>query len=285
MTNISSSLPSRRARSGSPIRPSTDNPGNRRDTGNRPRPSSSPKQRTKRCASVSPRGRRRISRSSATNVKSTSSRASDSSAISSWIRARSACAAFRKRRRAGTLKNRSRTSSRVPSGQPHGIGSVSWPPSQRNSQPSRAPLRRLWMRARDTAPIDASASPRNPRLPMWSRSATSDSLLVAWLANASGRSSGRKPSPSSAIRIDSAPPCLISIRIRRAPASSEFSTSSLTTDDGRSTTSPAAIWLTTAGGSFLITVRDPRRSGSVHHRTTGRGTAPAARPHPRRCCG
>ena len=37
--------------------------------------------------------------------------------------------------------------------------------------------------------------------------------------------------------------------MRRAPASSAFSSSSFTTLAGRSTTSPAAIWLATRSGS------------------------------------
>src|SRR3990167_4710772 len=39
---------------------------------------------------------------------------------------------------------------------------------------------------------------------------------------------------------------------RWAPASIAFSTSSLTTDAGRSTTSPAAIWFARSGGRRLI---------------------------------
>ena len=49
------------------------------------------------------------------------------------------------------------------------------------------------------------------------------------------------PSPSSLTRIRLFPPSSISTRIARAPASSAFSTSSFTTEAGRSTTSPAAI--------------------------------------------
>jgi hypothetical protein len=37
--------------------------------------------------------------------------------------------------------------------------------------------------------------------------------------------------------------------MRRAPASIAFSISSLTTEAGRSTTSPAAIWFARSGGS------------------------------------
>src|SRR5262249_34373126 len=50
-------------------------------------------------------------------------------------------------------------------------------------------------------------------------------------------------------RIRSAPPCSASTSMRVLPASMAFSSSSLTTLAGRSMTSPAAIWLTTTGGS------------------------------------
>ena len=42
--------------------------------------------------------------------------------------------------------------------------------------------------------------------------------------------------------------------MRVAPASKLFSTSSLTTDAGRSTTSPAAIWLANRAGSISILI-------------------------------
>ena len=51
------------------------------------------------------------------------------------------------------------------------------------------------------------------------------------------------PTPSSRTFTRRAPPPSISTSIRVAPASTLFSTSSLTTDAGRSTASPAAIWL------------------------------------------
>src|SRR5882762_9667133 len=53
-------------------------------------------------------------------------------------------------------------------------------------------------------------------------------------------------------RIMRLPPASISIRIVFAPASSAFSSSSFTTDAGRSTTSPAAILLATASGSMRM---------------------------------
>jgi hypothetical protein len=69
------------------------------------------------------------------------------------------------------------------------------------------------------------------------------SLLVAWRSSASGKSSGDMPSPSSLTRINEVPLFSIEMVISVAAASMEFSSSSLTTDAGRSTTSPAAIRL------------------------------------------
>jgi hypothetical protein len=74
-------------------------------------------------------------------------------------------------------------------------------------------------------------------------------LLVAWLAKASGKSSATMPQPSSTTRIRSVPPCSISTSMRRLPASTAFSSNSLTTLAGRSMTSPAAILLTTSAGN------------------------------------
>src|SRR6266850_3272424 len=53
------------------------------------------------------------------------------------------------------------------------------------------------------------------------------------------------PHPLSVIWISLFPPASTLILIRDAPASSEFSSNSFTTDAGRSTTSPAAILLAT----------------------------------------
>jgi len=56
------------------------------------------------------------------------------------------------------------------------------------------------------------------------------------------------PQPSSVTWINPRPPASSATSIRVAPASIAFSTSSLTTDAGRSTTSPAAMRLATASG-------------------------------------
>src|SRR5205085_8892842 len=58
------------------------------------------------------------------------------------------------------------------------------------------------------------------------------------------------PPPSSVMPIRRRPPPSVKISIRLAPASMAFSTSSLTTLAGRSTTSPAAMRLTTCSGSW-----------------------------------
>src|SRR6267378_2435069 len=97
-----------------------------------------------------------------------------------------------------------------------------------------------------------SASPRNPSVAIRSRSSARRILLVAWRSIASRASSGSMPSPSSSTRMSFLPPSSTVTAIRRAPASIEFSTSSLMTEAGRSTTSPAAIWLARSTGSWWI---------------------------------
>ena len=66
------------------------------------------------------------------------------------------------------------------------------------------------------------------------------------------------PQPLSPTRTSSSPPCSTATSIRVAPASIAFSISSLTTLAGRSITSPAAILLTTLGGSCWIVVMGQR---------------------------
>src|SRR5256885_10767551 len=60
------------------------------------------------------------------------------------------------------------------------------------------------------------------------------------------------PPPSSSTRTCFFPPSSMWIDRRVAPASIAFSTSSLTMEAGRSTTSPAAIWLARSAGRRLI---------------------------------
>ena len=168
-------------------------------------------------------------------------------------------AAFRNLRRAGTLKNKSRTSTVVPALPAAGRTSPTRPPSSRISWAGSSP-RRLRMRARDTLPMLASASPRKPIVLTAASSASSRTLLVACCANASGNSSAGMPPPSSTTRISALPPSSISTAMRLAPASIAFSTSSLTTLAGRSITSPAAMRFTKSFGSCWIARRVTRAS-------------------------
>src|SRR6185437_13663308 len=103
----------------------------------------------------------------------------------------------------------------------------------------------------------ASASPRKPSVRNSSRSFRSLSLLVAWRARASGNSWAGIPRPLSLTRISWRPPSATSTSIRVAPASREFSTSSFTTDAGRSTTSPAAICAVTSADKGRIGTASP----------------------------
>ena len=93
--------------------------------------------------------------------------------------------------------------------------------------------------------IDANASPLKPLVTILLRSSGTESLLVACLLIANFNSSLGIPCPLSMTDILSKPPFSISILIWLLPESIEFSTSSLTTWAGLSTTSPAAIWLAT----------------------------------------
>jgi len=93
----------------------------------------------------------------------------------------------------------------------------------------------------ETAAMLESASPRNPKECTHIRSSALRILLVECRKKASGTSSFGIPHPLSVMRIREMPPSLISTVMADAPASMAFSTSSFTTELGRSTTSPAAI--------------------------------------------
>ena len=92
-----------------------------------------------------------------------------------------------------------------------------------------------------TEAMEASASPRNPIDATDSSSVSERILLVAWRASASGSSSGGMPPPSSVTAMRRMPPPSSRTSMARAPASIAFSSTSLSTDAGRSMTSPAAI--------------------------------------------
>src|SRR6185312_910275 len=101
------------------------------------------------------------------------------------------------------------------------------------------------------------ASPRKPRVRIWERS-SSLSFEVAWRSTARTRSSRSMPLPSSVTRIRLKPPPWATTSMRLAPASIAFSTSSLTTLAGRSTTSPAAMRLMRFGGSWRMAIQGAR---------------------------
>ncbi|MNL26382.1 hypothetical protein D3C87_1479050 [compost metagenome] len=150
--------------------------------------------------------------------------------------------ARRNLRRAGVLKNRSSTRMVVPSGQPTGVTTGSAPPSRVTRTPESAPRWRVVQVTFEIEAIEGRASPRKPMVVSFHRSSASWILLVAKRSKASTASSGGMPRPSSTM-VRERPPSEAITWIRDAPASMAFSTSSLTTELGRSTTSPAAIWL------------------------------------------
>jgi len=159
-------------------------------------------------------------------------------------------------RRAGVLKNRSRISTVVPGGCAAGSGgSTRSDPSPRTRQAASAPGVRDVSVRRDTEAMLGSASPRKPSEPTRSRSSRLAILLVAWRCRASASSAAAMPWPSSRTRMRASPPCSASTSMRRAPASRLFSISSLATAAGRSTTSPAAIWLTSCSGRTRMGMR------------------------------
>ena len=174
-------------------------------------------------------------------------------------------------RRAGVLKNRSRTATLVPRGCGAGEtrGAISRP-SATTRQPLAGSSETFENSSRrDTELIEASASPRKPRLATPSRSSRLSILLVACRESASGKSSSVMPQPLSRTRINRAPPPSNSSSMRVLPASMAFSTNSLTTEAGRSTTSPAAIWLASRGlrirmrRSLVLAVSGADRSSAM----------------------
>ena len=152
---------------------------------------------------------------------------------------------------AGVFWNRCSTSILVPFAIPNGSIEPLMPSSITIRLPSVFEGRLAMPRA-ETMPMLASASPRNPRVWMELRSSRFFNLEVAWRSSAKGRSSASIPLPSSSIRMRSKPPRSTVITIRFASASRLFSSNSLTTCAGRSTTSPAAIWPMVASSSWTI---------------------------------
>src|SRR5580704_12982668 len=164
----------------------------------------------------------------------------------------------------------------VPGGWAAGRTGLSAPPSQLISAACAAASAHDTRRSRATEPIEGSASPRKPSVLTASRSSSDAILLVAWRCRASGSSSARMPRPSSRTRIRPTPPRSTSMSMRLAPASRLFSTISLTTEAGRSMTSPAAIWSTSSPESMRMGIR--RRSLQANAHPVRRGAAARLQP-------
>ena len=140
----------------------------------------------------------------------------------------------------------------VPGGAPTSFRSRIFPPSTIISVPISSLFSRVIREKRETAAMLGSASPLKPRVLIEKRSLSVDILLVAYRSMARSASSRLMPVPVSETRMSDFPPCSTSIRIRLLSASNEFSISSLTTEAGRSTTSPAAILLDRISGRIFI---------------------------------
>src|SRR6185437_6008135 len=170
----------------------------------------------------------------------------------------------------------------VPTGTPAGFTPINSPPANSIRVPCSSSAARVSSVSRDTAAIEGSASPRNPSVAIESKSSAVRSFDVACRSNASSASSCGIPLPSSVTRISRFPPDSTSTRTDFAPASSEFSTNSFTTDAGRSTTSPAAILFATFSGSIrirLIIRPSKTPTGQILSPTRARAPkAPAYRP-------
>jgi hypothetical protein len=157
-------------------------------------------------------------------------------------------------RRIGMLKNRSSTTIWVPCVPAHALGSAASPGLAGTITPSAyvaryahgAPAVIEVMETCATCEIDASASPRKPKVSICSRSSYSRSLEVANRSHTRGKSAWAIPCPSSLICSSFIPPARDSTLIEVEPASSEFSSISLSALAGRWITSPAAIRFTTS---------------------------------------
>ena len=184
---------------------------------------------------------RMTSRLFKTSEKEMSGLASASCRTISSIWPSSVSGPLRNFRRAGRLPKRWATLMFVPGAQPQSCTSRMAPLSTTISVPTSSSFRRVCRMNRETEEMDGIASPLNPNDLICPTSASVEILLVAWASKHMMASSRSMPQPLSVTCMSRWPPCSAATRIRVAPASMEFSTSSLTTDAGRSTTSPAAI--------------------------------------------
>ena len=215
--------------------------------------------RARRRVSSMPGSARRATRPPSFRVKPTPGLARMSRYNRSCARFSSVAGLLRNFRRAGTLANSSRTSATVPPARAAGPMRETRPKSTSRLVASpylpEASRGAETMRKRETEAILGSASPRKPKELIRERSSMPEILLVACRVTASSSSAAGMPRPSSVTRTMLRPPSSSSTSMREAPASRLFSTSSLSTLAGRSTTSPAAIWLASSGGRRRICLR------------------------------
>ena len=164
---------------------------------------------------------------------------------------------FKNLRRAGTLKKRFSTIIVVPALPPALLHSIFSPPSMRMEVANSSLSGRVSRVKLETEAILGNASPRKPKVLKLIKSSAVVILLVAWRRTASLAFSSVIPLPLSTTRIYSVPPAKMVTSTLSAPASKAFSTNSLTTEAGFSTTSPAAIWLAvlvSKSCTFLISI-------------------------------
>ena len=209
-------------------------------------------------------------------AKPTSGRARAWRRTASTQWASSVASVFKNLRRAGVLKNSSRTSTVVPTARAAGCSS----PLCASSRVACASCAvRLVSESSATEAVAANASPRNPIVATCSSSSRLPILLVAWRFSAKANSFAGMPQPSSSTTMARTPPACRRSVIWVAPASSALSTSSRTTEAGRSMTSPAAIWLTSSSGNSRIGRRRGGACTAFIGRIVGKGL-----PYPRQLC-
>ena len=140
----------------------------------------------------------------------------------------------------------------VPFFVPTGSFKISFPPSNTTLVPKGSSLVFVIISKRDTEDMEARASPLKPSEYKSYKSSIFFILLVACLKNDLSTSLDKIPSPLSVILICFLPPSTISITICVELASIEFSINSLVTEEGLSTTSPAAILFIVKSSSIFI---------------------------------
>ena len=94
----------------------------------------------------------------------------------------------------------SRATRVVPWGQPASVTDSTSEAAIFTRVPVSAPAGLVSISTRATAAMEARASPRKPRVAIWSRSPASRTLLVAWRRKAVAASSGAMPQPLSVTR-------------------------------------------------------------------------------------